>query len=170
MVAEPEVSFLVFVAVYLSPAVPVLVVDLEVYEFGAAFVAPFSIVHVSERQVFVNTHIVFVVSSPVSVVVEGADICRRPTFFLFPNIDCYTSLSSSVEDLDNESVGNSTGARANDGPCSIFSSRSLYHNKNQGYICNKPNPDHNNVSDTNDLPIDATTNHDRKRCLLLYPE
>jgi hypothetical protein len=34
-----------------------------------------------------------------------------------------------------------------------------------GYIYNKPNPDHNNVSDTSALPIDATTNHPRKRCL-----
>jgi hypothetical protein len=34
-----------------------------------------------------------------------------------------------------------------------------------GHIYNKPNPDHNNVSDTSALPIDATTNHPRNRCL-----
>jgi hypothetical protein len=28
-----------------------------------------------------------------------------------------------------------------------------------------PNPGHNNVSDTNDLPIDATTNRSRKKGL-----
>jgi hypothetical protein len=30
---------------------------------------------------------------------------------------------------------------------------------------NKPNPGYNNVSDTNDLPTDATTNHSRKKGL-----
>jgi hypothetical protein len=30
---------------------------------------------------------------------------------------------------------------------------------------NNPNPGYNNVSDTNDLPINATTNHSRKRGL-----
>lgn len=115
-----------------------------------------------------NIHIVFAVSISLSVAAEGVDIFRRPISFLFPNIGYYTSLSSSVEDLDNESVGSSTGARANDGPCSILSKRSLYHNKNLGYIHNKPNPDHNNVSDTSALPMGATTNHDRKRCLHLY--
>jgi hypothetical protein len=34
-----------------------------------------------------------------------------------------------------------------------------------GYIYNKSNPGHNNVSDTNALPMGATTNHSRKRCL-----
>ena len=129
------------------------------------FVAPFSIVHVSGRQVSVHIHTVFAVSIPVSVVVEGVDIFRRSIFFLFPNIDYYTSLSSFVEDVDKESVDSPTDAHANYDLCRILSNQSLYHNKNMGYIYNKPNPDHNNVSDTSALPMDATTNHPRKRCL-----
>ena len=124
-----------------------------------------SIVHVSERQVFVNIHIVFVVSIPVFVVVEGVDIFRRSIFFLFPNSDYSANLSSFVEGVDEESVDSPTDAHANYDLCRILSNESLYHNKNMGYIYNKPNPDHNNVSDTTDLPTDATTNHPRKRCL-----
>jgi len=144
--------------------VVLFVVGLEVSEPGVVFVAPVSIVHVSGRQVFVNIHIVFAVSIAVSVVVEEVDIFRRSIFFLFPNIDYYTSLSSFVEDVDKESVDSPTDAHANDDLCRILSNQSLYHNKNMGYIYNKPNPDHNNVSDTSALPMDATTNHPRKRC------
>ena len=173
MVVEPEVFALVFAAAELSPEVVVLVaepvvafvVDLEVSEPGVVFVAPFSIVHVSGRQVSVHIHTVFAVSIPVSVLVEGVDIFRRSIFFLFPNIDYYASLSSFVEDVDKESVGSPTDAHANYDLCRIPSSQSLYHNKNMGYICNKSNPDHNNVSGTSALPIDATTSHPRKRCL-----
>ena len=164
-VVEPEVFALVCAAAELSPEVVAFVVEPEV-----AFAAPFSIVHVSGPQVSVRIHTVFAVSIPVSVVVEGVDIFRRSIFFLFPNIDCYTSLSSSVQDVDKESVGSPTGARANDGPCSILSNRSLCHNKNMGYICNKPNPDRSNVNDTIGLPMGATTNLARKRCLPLYRE
>jgi hypothetical protein len=112
----------------------------------------------------VNIHIVFVVSIALSAVVEGVDIFQRSIFFPFPNSDYYASFSSFVEDVDEGSVGSPTGAHANDDLCSIFSNLGLYHNKNVGYICNKPNPDHNNVSDTSALPMDATTNHPRKRC------
>jgi hypothetical protein len=173
VVAEPEVFALASAAAELSPEVVVLVVepevvfvaDLEVSEPGAVFVALFSIVHVSGRQVSVHIRTVFAVSILVSVVVEVVDIFRRSIFFLFPNIDYYTSLSNFVEDVDKESVGSPTDAHANYDLCSILSNQSLYHNKNMGYIYNKSNPDHNNVSDTSALPIDATTNHPRKRCL-----
>jgi hypothetical protein len=97
--------------------------------------------------------------------VEGVDTFRRSIFFLFPNIDYHASLSNFVEDGDKGSVGNPTGARANGDLCSVFSNLGLYHNKNMGYIYNKPNPDHNNVTDTSVLPMDATTNHPRKRRL-----
>jgi hypothetical protein len=113
----------------------------------------------------VNIHIVFAVSIPVSVAVEGVDIFRRSIFFLFPNIDYHASFSNFVEHVDKESAGSPTDAHANYDLCSIFSNLGLYHNKNMGYIYNKSNPDHNNVSDTSALPIDATTNHPRKRCL-----
>jgi hypothetical protein len=118
----------------------------------------------------VHIHTVFAVSIPVSVAVKGVDIFRRPIFFGFPNIDYYSSLSSCVEDVDKESFGTPTDAHANYGPCSSLSNRSLYHNKNLGYNYNKSNPDHNNVNDTSALPMDATTNHDRKRRLHRYQE
>jgi hypothetical protein len=159
-VAEPEV---VFVAV-VSAAV-VFVAGPEI-----VFVAPFSIVHVSGPQGSVHIHTVFAVSIPVSVVVKGVDIFRRPIFFVFPNIDYDPSLSSFVEDVDKESVGTPNDAHANYGPCSSLSNRSLCHNKKPGYIYNKSNPDHNNVNDTSALPMGATTNHYRKRCLHLYQE
>jgi hypothetical protein len=170
VVAEPEVFALVFVAAELSPEVVSVAAELSLgavvlaAEPEVVFVAPFSIVHVSGRQVSVHIHTVFAVSIPVSVVVEGVDIFRRSIFFLFPNIDYYTSLSNFVEDVDKESVGSPTDAHANYDLCRILSNQSLYHNKNMGYIYNKSNPDHNNVSDTSALPIDATTNHPRKRC------
>jgi hypothetical protein len=157
LAVDPEV---VLVAVELSPGTVVLAAEPEV-----VFVAPFSIVHVSGRQVSVHIHTVFAVSIPVFVLVEGADIFRRSIFFLFPNIDYCASLSSFVEDVDKESVGSPTDAHANYDLCSILSNQSLYHNKNMGYIYNKSNPDHNNVSDTSALPMDATTNHPRKRGL-----
>jgi hypothetical protein len=97
--------------------------------------------------------------------VKGVDIFPRSIFFLFPNIDCYSRLSNFAEDVDKESVGSPTDAHANDDLRSIFSNLGLYHNKNMGYIYSKPNPDHSNVSDTNALPMDATTSHPRKRCL-----
>ena len=168
LVAEPEAASVVAVVGVAEPEVAFVVAVVEAAGPEADFVAAFSIP--SELQVSVNIHTVFAVSIPVAVVVEGLDICQRPIFFLFPNIDCYTSFSSSVQDVDKESVGSPTAARANDGPCSILSNRSLYHNKNRGCTCNKPNPGHNNVSDTSALPIDTTTNPHRKRCLLLYQE
>jgi hypothetical protein len=191
VVAEPEVFALVFAAADLSPEVVVLVVEPgvvfvpvasvaepEVVSAAAVFVAgpeivfvgPFSIVHVSGPQGSVHIHTVFAVSIPVSVVVKGVDIFRRPIFFVFPNIDYYPSLSSFVEDVDKESVGTPSDAHANCGPCSSLSNRSLCHNKRLGYNYNKPNPDHDNVNDTSALPMDATTSHHRKRCLHRYRE
>jgi hypothetical protein len=191
VVAEPEVFALVFAAADLSPEVVVLVVEPgvvfvpvasvaepEVVSAAVVFVAgpeivfvgPFSIVHVSGPQGSVHIHTVFAVSIPVSVVVKGVDIFRRPIFFVFPNIDYYPSLSSFVEDVDKESVGTPTDAHANDGPCSSPSNRSLCHNKRLGYNCNKPKPDHNDVNDTSALPMDATTNHHRRKCLHRYRE
>jgi len=145
------------------PEPAALTLVFEVAEPEVAFVPPFSIVHISERQVSVHIHTVFVVSIPVSAPVKEVDIFRHSIFFLLPNIDYYTNLSSFVEDVDKESVDSPTDARANYDLCRILSNQSLYRNKNMGYICNKSNPDHNNVNDTSALPIDATTNHPRKR-------
>jgi len=105
-----------------------------VVEPGVVFVVPFSIVHVSGRQVSVHIHTAFAVSISVSVVVGGVDIFRRSISFLFPNIDYYTSLSNFVEDVDKESVDSPTDAHANYDLCSILSNQSLYHNKNMGSV------------------------------------
>ena len=149
MVVEPEV---VFAAAELSPEVVVLVVEPEV-------------VFVSEPQASVYIAVAFVVSVPVSVVVVEADSPGRPKFLSFPNIDHFASLSSSAEIVGKESVHSSIGARTNYGLCSILSSLDLHQNKNLEHCYNNPSPGYNNVSDTSDLPIDATTNHSRKRGL-----
>jgi hypothetical protein len=91
-------------------------------------------------------------------------------FVPFPNIDHYASSASYLEVVGEESVHNPTGVRTNYGLCSILSNMGLHHNKNLEQSYNKPNPSHNIVSDTNDLPIDATTNRSRKTSLNLHQE
>jgi len=146
-----------------EPVVDVVAVVVVLAE--VVFVDPFSTVHVSGPQVSGHIHTVFAVSIPVSVVMEEVDSFRRSIFFLFPNIDYHTSPSSFAEDADKESVGSPTDARAKHDLCSILSNQSLYHNRNTGYIYNRPNPDRNNESGTSALPMDATTSHPRRRCL-----
>ena len=173
MVAEPEVFALVFAAAELSPEVVVLVaepevvfvVDLEVSEPGVVFVAVVSVADVAEPQASVDIAVAFVVLVPVSVVVVEVDSSGRPKFLAFPNVDHFASSSSSVEVVGEESVHSSTDARTNYGLCSILSNLGLHQNKNLEHCYNNPSPGYNNVSDTNDLPIDATTNHSRKRGL-----
>ncbi len=117
---------------------------------------------VSELQVSVDIAVAFVVLVLVSVVVAEADSSERPRFLAFPNVDCFANSSSSVELVGEESVHSPTGARTNFGLCSILSNPGLHQNKNLEHYYNNPNPGYNNASDTNDLPIDATTNHSRK--------
>jgi len=109
----------------------------------------------------------FVVLTPASVAVAGADSSGRPRFFVFPNVDHFASFSSSVEVDGGESVHSPTGAHTNYGLCNIFSSQDLHHNRNLGHCCNNSNPGYNTVIDTNDLPMDATTSHPRKTSLSL---
>ena len=168
---------LVFVVAELSPEVVVLAaepevvcVDLEVSEPGVVFVAVVSVADVAEPQASVDIAVAFVVLVPVSVVVVEVDSSGRPKFLAFPNVDHYASSSSSVEVVGEESVHSPTGARTNYGLCSILSNLGLHQNKNLEHCYNNPNPGHNNVSDTNDLPIDATTNHSRKTGLHLSQE
>jgi hypothetical protein len=54
------------------------------------------------------------------------------------------------------------GVHANDDLCSILSNLGLRQNKILEQRHNKPSLGHDNVSDTNDLPMDATTSHSRK--------
>ena len=127
-------------------------------------VAVVSVADVSELQASVDIAVAFVVLVPVSVVVVEVDSSGRPKFLAFPNVDHYASYSSSVEVVGEEFVHSSTGAHTNYGLCSILSNLGLHQNKKVGYCYNNPNPGHNNMSDTKDPPIDATTNHSRKIC------
>jgi len=180
LVAEPGVFAFVPVVAELSPDVVVLVVEpgvafvvgvaavsevSEVSELVVAFVALVSVADVSEPQASVDIAVAFDFLVPVSVVLVGVDSSGRSRFFAFPNIDYYSSSSSSVEVVGEESVHSPNGVRTNYGLCSILSSPDLHQNKNLEHCYNNPSPGCNNVSDTNDLPIDATTNHSRKRGL-----
>jgi hypothetical protein len=184
-VVEPEVFVLVFAVAELSsevvvlavePAVVVLavelevvfVVDFEVSELEVVSVAVVSVADVAELQPSVDILVAFVVSLPASVVAVGVDSPGPPRFHAFPSGDCHASSSSSVEVVGKESVRRSTGVRTNDGLCSILSNLGLHQNKNVEHCHNKPSPGHNNASDTNDLPIDATTSHSRRTSLHLY--
>ena len=155
VVAEPEVFALVSVVPELSSEVLVLAADPEV-----VFVAD-----LSEHQVFADIAVAVVFLVPVSHVVVEVYIPGRPKFAASPNAYSFPNPSSSVELDGKVFVGSSIGARTNYGLCSIPSNPDLDRNKNLEHVDNNPSPGHNNLSDTNDLPIDATTNHSRKRGL-----
>ena len=165
MTAEPEVFALVFEAAELSPEVVALaaepevlcVVDLEVSEPGVVFV--------SGPQASADIAVAFVVLVPVSAVEAEVDSPGRPRFPAFPNVDSSASSSSSFELVGQESVHSSIGVRANHGFYSILSNPGLHQNRSLEQCYNSPSPGYNNASDTNDLPIDATTNHSRKKGL-----
>jgi hypothetical protein len=157
VVSEPEVFVFVFVAAELSPEV-------------VFWVAEPGVVFVSEPQASFYIAVAFVVLVPVSVVVVEVDSSGRPKFLVFPNVDHFSSPSSSVEVVGEESVHSSIGARTNYGLCSILSNPDLHQNKSLGHCYNNSSPGYNNVSDTNDLPMDATTNHSRKRGLHQFQE
>ena len=169
----PGVVFVVVPEVDGPEAVSVVV--LEVAGPGAVFVgivffALVSVADVAEPQVSVDIAVAFDVLVPVSVVAVEVDSSGRPRFLVFPNGDYYASSSSSAGVVGRESVHSSTDVRANHGLCSILSNPGLHQNRNVEHCNNKPNPGHNNESDTNGLPIDATTSHSRKKSLHLYQE
>jgi len=165
-VAEPVVDV---VAVVVLPEV-LFVVDLEVSAPGVVSVAV-SIAHVVEPQTFGDIAVAIVLLVPVSAVRVEVDSSGRPTKFLaFPSVDYFASSSSSVEVVDKEPVHGSTDARTNYDLCSVLSNLGLRQNKISEHCHNKPNPGYNNVSDTNDLPKDATTSHPRKTSLRLYQD
>ncbi|MDQ7788338.1 MAG: hypothetical protein RDU01_12105 [Thermodesulfovibrionales bacterium] len=169
-VTGPEVG-VAAVSEVVEPVVSVvLVVDLEVSEPGVVFVSLVSVADAAEPQASVYIALAFYALVPVSVFADEVDSCGRPRFSAFPNIDYYASPSISFEVVGEESVHSSTGVRTNYGLGSILSNLGRHQNKNLGHCYNKPNPGYNNVSDTNDLPMDATTNHPRKICLHLYQE
>ena len=176
MVVEPGVFAPVSAVAELSPEIVVLVVEpevfalvlvaeLEVSEPGVVSVAVVSVADAAEPQASVDIAVAFVALGPVSVVVVEVDSLGHPKFLAFPNVDHFASLSSSVEAVGWESVHSPTDAHANHDPCSILSNLGQHQNKNLEHGHNNPNPGHNNVSDTNDLPINATTSHSKKRGL-----
>ena len=176
MVAESDVSALVFAAAELSPEVVVLVGEPGVVFVAVVFVAVvfvaavFVAVDVAEPQASVDIAVAVVFLVPVSVVAAGVDSPGHPTFVASPNACSFPSSSNSVEIVGEVFVGSPTGAHTNYGLCSILSNLGLHHNKNLELCYNNASPDYNNVSDTNDLPMDATTNHSRKTGLHLYQE
>jgi hypothetical protein len=179
VVVHPEASALLFVAADLSPEALVsaaepgvvsVVVDPEALVSAAepgvvsVVVDPevVSAAAVGGPRASVDIAVAFAVLLPVVVVVSEVDSPGRPKFLAFPNVDHYASSSSSVEVAGLESVHSSIGARTNYGLCSILSNPGPHRNKNLEHWRNKPSPGYSNVRDTNDLPMDATTNHSRK--------
>ena len=141
----------------LSPEVVVLAAEPEVV---------FSVVSVADvagPPVSVDIVVAFVALVPVSVGVVEVDSSGRPKFLAVPNVDYSANSSSSVEVVGEESVDSPTGARTNYGPCSNLSNLGLHQNKTLEHGHNTPNPGYNTGSDTNALPMDATTNHSRKK-------
>ena len=170
-VAEPEVLALVLGAAEPSPEVPVSAGEPEVASAVAEPEVLALVLAVAEPEVVsVDIALAFVVLVPVSDVVVEVDSSGRPKFLAFPNVDPYATSSSSVEVVGKESVHSSTGDRTNYGLCNILSNPGQHQNKNLERCYKNPNPGYNNVSDTNALPIDATTNHSRKTCPHLYKE
>jgi hypothetical protein len=170
--AEPEVvSVVAELEVFAAePEVVSVVAELEVFAAEPEVVSVVAELEVSEPQASVDIAFAFVVLVPVSVVVVEVDSPGLPKFLAFPNVDYYASSASFVEVVGKESVHSSTGARTNYGLCSILSNLGLHQNKNLEHCYNNPSPGYNNGSDTNDLPIDATTNHCRRRCPRLFQE
>jgi len=164
LVAEPEVFALVL-AVEPEAFVLVLVAELEVSEPGVVSVAVVSVADAAEPQVSGDIAVAFAVLVPVSVVVAEVDSPARPKFLVFPNVCSFPNCSNSVEAFGGESAHSSTDAHTNYDLCSILSNLGLYQNKNLEHCYNNPSPCYNNVSDTNDLPKNATTNHSRNICL-----
>jgi hypothetical protein len=172
-IAEPGIAFVFVVAEIVSDIAEleiVFVVDPEVSEPGVDVVAVVPVANIAERQASFDIALAFDVLVPVPVVAVEVDSSGCPSFFAFPNIDPAASPSSFVEVVGKESVHSSTGVLANYGLCIVFSNLGPHQNKNLEHCYNKPNPDHNNVNNTNDLPMDATTNHSRKTGLHLYQE
>lgn len=102
-VAGPEVEYFVAAAAASEFSGPVaafvdagFVVDLDVSEYLAAFVALVSFADVAEPQACVDIALAFDVSDPVSVVALEGDSPGHPSFLVFPNVEHHASSSSFV--------------------------------------------------------------------------
>ena len=80
-------------------------------------------------------------------------------------INVCNARNAHVQILDDESVDSSTGDRSNYDFCNILSTPDLLGYKTSECFYSNPIRGRNTVSDTNDLPMDATTNHSRRRGL-----
>jgi len=167
VVAEPAADVVAVVVV--EPGV-VFAVDLEVAEPVAVFAAVVSLADVAGPQDSADIAFAFAVLVPAFAAAAGVDSSVHPRFSAFPNSDHDSSSSSSAEVAGEGSVHSSTGVRTSYGLCSVLSNPGLHHNKNVVRSYNKSNPGHNNMSDTNRLPMVATTSRSRKKCPHLYRE
>ena len=165
-VADPEA---VAAVVVVEPGV-VFAVDLEVADPEVVFAAVVSLADVAGPQDSADIAFASAVLVPAFVAAVGVDSFVHPRFSAFPNSDHDPSASSSAEVAGEGSVHSSTGVRTSYGLCSVLSNPGLHHNKNVVRSYNKSNPGHNNMSDTNRLPMVATTSRSRKKCPHLYRE
>jgi hypothetical protein len=151
-------------------AAALAVAAAAVSEHEFFLVAHASVAGVAAPQASVGIFPAFDFSVVVSRVAAEDDSPGHPRFLAFPNGDYYASSSSSASVVCQESAHNSTGVRASHDLCSMFSSPGPHQNKNSVPGYNKPTHGYNNASDTNALPIGATTNRSRKTDLRLYRE
>ncbi len=173
-VAGPEVENAVVGGAAVSEVaglVVAFVVDLEVSEPGVVFLALCSTADVSEPQACGSIPVASDGLIPASVVVlVDLDSAQHPKFFAFPNVYYHASSSSSDEVVGQKSVHNSIDVHANDDLCSVLSNLGLHQNKILEHRYSNSSLGYDNVSDTNDLPMVATTSHSRKTDLRLCLE
>ena len=162
MVAEPQVAAVAAepqaVSAVAEPHAAAAAVELQAAS-AAAEPRVFSVA--AEPRVSVDIDVAFVVLVPVSVVVVEVDSSGRPKCPVFPNGDHFANSSSSVEVVGEESVHSPTGAHTSYDPCKILSNPGPHQNRNLEHRDNNPSPGYNTVSDTSDLPMDATTSHSK---------
>ena len=163
-------ALLVFAGLVASSALLVFAVLVVSSGLVAAVGLVVFVADFAEILAVVDIAVAFVVSALVSVVAVEADSPGHPRFFDFPNSDYHSSSSSSVEVVVEESVHSSSDVHTNYGLCSTPSNLGLHHNKNSGHCYNTSNPGYNFANDTNDLPMDATTNHPKKTNQLICQE
>lgn len=164
MAAEPAAD--VVVAVAEASVLVSVVAEPEAF----VGIAPVFAADIAERPAFVGIAPVFDISTPVSAVVVVVDSLGHPRFFVFANNQYRASSASSGEVVGWESVHSSTGARANYGHRSTLSTPGPHHSRSAGHGHSNPSPGHDNVSDTNGLPIATTTSHSRRTGPCLYQE
>jgi hypothetical protein len=166
-VACPEVENAVVGVAVSEVAEPLVdIAAVLAVEPDVVFVAVVSTADVAEPQASGGTRVVFDIAIPVFLyLVVELDSRGLPRFFALPSVDHYARSSSSVEVVDRESVHSPIDVRANHGLYNILSNLGLRQNKKAEHCHNNSTLGYNNVTDTSALPMDATTNRPRKRCL-----